>query len=128
MESKINSGNYEVKLVKLEKGVTKNGNDKLSIEFVITDGPYTGRHLWYNQPINNEHGRSVAYKFLIALDADVIYISPNRYKLTYQNMNEYISQIADEVIGKAYCYRLNYSINESTGFNTYELEGPVYID
>lgn len=115
----VPKGDYEVKIVKIEMGLTKetskNPNMPMAkVWFEIIAGEYKGQKIFMNQVLTSGFGIHNMNKFLDSLETGIT--------VQFENFVQYaelFEQIFNEVDGKAE-YQLNYGENNK-GFATYTI-------
>lgn len=95
-------GDYEVKIEKLELGVSKKGAPMLKVMFRILNGQYEKNCLFMNQVVTKGFQIHIANEFLRSLDTGVEVIFES-----YQQYDQMIMDIAEKTS------ELEYAINYS---------------
>lgn len=81
-------GEYEFKIVAIDKTQSKNGNDMVTVELVVLNGEYKNRHIWYRQLINEGWKMLRAVDFLNSLKSgvDVEFTSSEQFITTLDDV------------------------------------------
>lgn len=110
----VPTGNYEVKVEKIELKESKKKDPMLTIWFQITAGDFKGQRIFYNQVITQGFQIHMANEMLrdLATELDVEFKNYSQYNELVLDIFEDISELH---------YELIYGQN-SKGFNTYEIE------
>ena len=112
-------GDYEVKVVKLELGVTGEnsktpGAPKASVWFEILAGEFKGQKIFMTQMLTTPYGFHNMNQLLVSLETGI--------PVSFENFVQYddlFKQIFAEIDGRAE-YQLNYDKN-AKGFSTYTI-------
>ena len=112
-------GDYEVKIVKLELGVTGEnsktpGAPKASVWFEILAGEFKGQKIFMTQMLTTPYGFHNMNQLLVSLETGI--------PVSFENFVQYddlFKQIFAEIDGRAE-YQLNYDKN-AKGFSTYTI-------
>lgn len=115
----IPHGDYEVKVVKIEMGLTGEkakipNAPKAVIWFEIVAGEYKGQKIFVNQGLTNGFGIHKTNELLTSLETGL----PIEF-VDFKQYAELFKQVFNEVDGKAE-YQLKYGQNNK-GFDTYEI-------
>ncbi len=111
----VPTGDYEVKIEKLELVESKNGDPMVSIWFRIVAGEYKDSMIFYNQLIMQGFQIHMNNELLKSLNSD-LEIKFN----SYSDYSQLLSDIYVAVDGK-YEYLLGYGKNKK-GYNTYKIK------
>lgn len=106
-------GDYEVKIDKLELGVSKKGSPMLTCWFKILTGDYKNSRLFMNQVIEQGFQIHIANEFLRSLDSGL--------EIKFKTFKQYEQLVMDvaEAIGTLE-YAVKYG-ETSKGFKTFEI-------
>lgn len=106
-------GTYEVSIEKMEAGVTKAMNPKLTVWFNILDGKFKNSKIFLNQVLTSGIGIHFANELMRSFGTDL--------KIEFESFSQYEKLINDvfEATSK-YEYALDYGKNNK-GFNTYKI-------
>lgn len=112
-------GTYEVKVVKLELGLTKdNPRPMVKGQFKVVEGEYKGSSIFMNQVITEGFQIDLINKFLISLD---VFDAEDIYFESYKDYNDLLLDIAEEIEKQKVEYLLEYKENNK-GFNVYTIK------
>lgn len=111
-------GTYEVKVVKLELGETKeNPRPMVKGQFKVLEGEYKGSSIFMNQVITEGFQIDIVNKFLRSL---AVFNDSDIYFETYKDYNDLLLDITEEIEKQGLEYLLIYSNNK--GFSKFEIE------
>lgn len=116
---KVPHGDYEVKVVKIELGVTgansKNPNMPMGkVWFEVVAGDYKGQKIFMNQMLNNGFGIHKMNEFLTSLETGITIVFDD-----FEQYNELFNEVFAAVDGRAE-FQLAYAQNNK-GFDTYTI-------
>lgn len=109
-------GNYDVKIVKLELGLSKKKDPMVSCWMKILDGEYKGSTLFMNQVVTRGFQIHIVNKFLRSLTEGMGII------VDFASYSQYAELLLDisEAITDAREYTVAYG--EKNGFNTFDIK------
>ena len=116
---KVPHGDYEVKVVKIELGVTgansKNPNmPKANVWFEVVAGDFKGQKIFMNQMLTSGFGIHKMNEFLTSLETGITIVFDD-----FEQYNELINEVFAAVDGRAE-FQLAYAQNNK-GFDTYTI-------
>lgn len=111
---KVPTGNYEVRIQKIELKENKNGDPMVSMWFEIVAGEYKNSKLFYNQVIDEDFKIGILNNFLRKLGTG-LEIEFNDY-VQYEQL---LAKIYDRTYGKLE-YGLDYAETKN-GYTTYKI-------
>ena len=105
---------YEIKIEKLELGISKKGDPMLSCWMKILEGEYEGSMIFMNQVVTRAFQIHIANEFLRSLGT--------AHNVEFESYSQYANLILDiaEAIDGTYEYLVDYG--ENKGFNTFKIE------
>lgn len=111
-------GTYEVKVVKLELGVSKTNKMMVKGQFRVLEGEYKGSSIFMNQLVDEGFKIDIMNKFFRSLevidDEDIFFES-------YKDYADLILDIAEEIEKLKYEYLLEFSQNDK-GYNQFKIK------
>lgn len=110
----IPEGEYTVKLVKLEIGVSKNKKPNVKGQFRIVEGEFKNKLVFYNQSISSGMGVHMCNEFLRSLnvfDEDEIEFT------TIEDYNDLLLDIVEETESNNLELVIDYTLEEYNGKN-----------
>lgn len=110
----IPEGEYTVKLVKLEIGVSKNKKPNVKGQFKIVEGEFKNKLVFYNQSISSGMGVHMCNEFLKSLnvfDEDEIEFT------TIEDYNDLLLDIVEETESNNLELVIDYTLEEYNGKN-----------
>ena len=112
-------GTYEIKVVKLELGVTKeNPRPMVKGQFKVLEGEYKGSSIFMNQVITEGFQIDIVNKFLISLE---VFDVEDIFFESYKDYNDLLLDVTEEIEKQKLEYLLKYS-ETSKGFSTFEIK------
>ena len=104
-------GTYPVRVIKAEKGLSKNGNEKIEMTFEVTEDPGKGKWIWdrVNFAVNSKKSMAITINQLGTLGVSRNWLAAN---------SPSVEQIAAKLVGR--------EISVKIGHRTYE--GETYYD
>lgn len=108
-------GDYEVKVEKLEKKVSKTGRMMMYVQFRIVSDKCKNACIFMNQVVDSKGGMGLCLGFLKSLDSGIEIKCP-RSEDEFTNM---LLDVHEAIDGKLE-YALSYDVNKN-GFNTFKI-------
>lgn len=121
--TKPESGEYEVSLDSMELTKAKSGNPMIKAVFVIKDGDFKGKKIYYNQTIHTGYGLKLHNDILRAMDLDCVAEIEESGKKIFQTFAQYgqlMLDAAEEVEEAKLTFSLKYT-NGGDSFDEFEI-------